>query len=164
MMIGHQIGYSVDPAGGVGHEYFGVLGPIAIMAAFVGLWWAGVSVVRRTGVPSTTIEPGFLARLVVLQSVLFAFIEVGERVVGSVPGPLWSMPVLLGLAAQPLVALIACLFLRVSGLVLVRLTSPGTDFVVAARRPRQFVPVRISARSAVVSPTRPRGPPLLVRS
>jgi hypothetical protein len=116
MMLAHQVGYMTDSTRGAGHEHFGILGPIAVLGTLVALWSAAVSVVHRaltrhTGPRMTTNGPSFF-QLTVFQSILYAAMEAAERLVGDAPGTLWSLPVVVGLAAQPLVAYFALVVLR----------------------------------------------------
>ncbi|MFT4773731.1 MAG: hypothetical protein ACI9ME_001033 [Ilumatobacter sp.] len=99
-MTAHEIGYLAETGESiVSHEYFGVLGPVVVIALCVAAWFGAVRVLRR----DTGCAPSF-ALLAGVQVGLFAAMEIGERISTGSTSSLLSSPVLLGLALQPLVA------------------------------------------------------------
>lgn len=108
-IVGHELGYLADTNPATGHDYLSLIAPLALVGVAIAVWASAVSVVRR-GVGRL---PG-VAALAGAQSLLYMGFEVGERTVGSAESPLFSLPVVLGLAAQPLVAWLAIAALGVA--------------------------------------------------
>lgn len=97
-LVGHEIGYLAAADAGAGHGHIAWLMPIALGVAIVGFWASAVSVLRRLPTP-----PPSIGALTAVQVAAYIVLEVGERAAGF-GGSLFSLPVLLGLLAQPLVA------------------------------------------------------------
>lgn len=154
-MVGHEIGYLVDPDAASGHGYLSIVAPLAIAGAVLALWLSALSVLRRVpeGAPS-------IAALTAAQSGLYIGFEVGERVIGSTDSALLSLPVALGLLAQPAVAWLAARALQfgvaaIACALIDQLVAP-----LAIRISWRDVP-RGSAPTAILLPTPARGPPLM---
>jgi hypothetical protein len=100
------------------------------------------------------------SRLVVLQLAIFALLELTER--GFEPQETFSDPaVLVGLAAQVLVALGSALLARgAQGTVQAILGGPRTRRVRAPAVLRFITPEEIPARATLLGPERRRAPPL----
>lgn len=116
-LLGHEIGYLTDRAT-LGHGYLQIAAPIALIAMVALIWRLAINIVRQTDerLPS-------IGALASTQAALYLAFEIGERLVGETGSSLWSLPVLTGLAAQPLVAWLALCLLRVSRDVLVSIIS-----------------------------------------
>lgn len=99
-MTAHKLGYLTDAGADDGaHTYFGVIGPIVVLALCLAGWFAALRIVRR----DVGRAPSF-ALLAGLQVGAYVVMEVAEQVTsGAAPGPI-SIPVLLGLTLQPVVA------------------------------------------------------------
>ena len=154
-MVGHEIGYLVDPDAASGHGYLAIVAPLAIAGAVLALWVSALSVLRRMsgGAPS-------VAALTAAQSGLYVGFEVGERVIGSTDSPLFSLPVAFGLLAQPAVAWIAVRALRfgiaaIAGTVIDQLVAPLAIPISWYDVPRG------SAPTPILQPAPARGPPLV---
>ncbi len=106
-LVGHEIGYLADPSAASGHGYLAVLAPFAIAGAVLAVWVSALSVLRRMPGRAPTV-----AAMATTQSVLYVAFEVGERLIGSTDSALFSLPVALGLLAQPVVAWLAVRALR----------------------------------------------------
>ncbi len=152
-LVAHQVGYLADGADTVSHAYFGALGPIVAFTACAAAWVSALRVLRG--------DPGRLPSLVALaglQAVMFAVLEVGERVTSGSLASLPSAPVIAGLICQPLVAWAA---LRVLGL--------GRSVLERWRRARSrlaassfldvLAPAGVVVSSPAVARLRVRGPP-----
>jgi len=127
-LVGHEVGYLADSGANTGHEYFALLAPLAIVGVVIAVWASAVSVLRRgaSRVPN-------IATLAAAQSLLYVGFEIGERTIGATDSPLFSLPVVLGLFAQPLVAWLAVSILKISAAVVARFINAGVrDMVIAA--------------------------------
>jgi hypothetical protein len=150
-----------------GHGYWDLALGTAIV---LGLWLTGAVVLRHfhpgpRAVTSTGLWPLTL-RLAGLQVVLFAALEVGERLVGAVPmsESLFHEVMSLGVAVQAVVALVIALLLRL----LVRAAEVLAEVLLGSRPPVAASPV---PRRSFHDPLRPvtvlaggtgvRGPPSL---
>lgn len=154
-LVGHELGYLADTSAGSGHGYFTLIAPLALVGVVIAAWASAVSIMRKgTGrVPS-------VGSLAAAQTILYAAFEVGERTIGAAESPLFSLPVLLGLAAQPLVAWLAVSVLR--------LTADALAAFVAATAPPAAVAVidrlqftQLWPTLAVGSSAPARAPPLM---
>ncbi len=116
-LAAHQLGYLSDTETAAMHSYLAVVGPVVLLIAFVAGWVAAVRILRRDGGRAPT-----LGRLTAAQLGLYAAMEIVERLLGDGIGSLWSVPVVCGLIAQPLVAWAALRILRISAAVLEALT------------------------------------------
>ena len=155
MLVGHQLGYLADSDARAGHVHLGLIGPVVIVAAIAAAWFAAVRVVRA--------DPGRPPRwwtLSAVQVALYAVLEVGERVILDADvGSLASLPVALGLLAQPIVAWVALEFVGAAGDLISRFVDgaepPRHDPPGPSRRPALLLlPVRSSRAH------RRRSPPL----
>jgi hypothetical protein len=99
-MTAHELGYLTDAGADDGaHTYFGLLGPIVVLTLCLAGWVAAARIVRCDAGRA----PSF-ALLAGLQVGAYLAMEVAEHITsGVVPGPV-SIPVVLGLALQPVVA------------------------------------------------------------
>lgn len=155
-LAGHQLGYLTDAESRAAHGYLAVVGPVVVLLGFVAAWIAAVRILRR----DAGVAPTFF-RLGVAQVGLYGAMEILERIGGDGYGALWSVPVLLGLLAQPVVAWVALRVLRISARVIDALASarpPSTT-----RRPLRR-PVDVAHRVARLRPAaiHPRGPPAVL--
>lgn len=155
-LVGHELGYLADANGGAGHDYFSLVGPFAIVGVIVAVWGSAVSVMRRGAGRSPSV-----AALSAAQSVLYVAFEVGERIVGGTDTSLFSLPVVLGLLAQPAVAWLAVRGLRFADAVVAAL-APGTPLVAVAPRAALAIDVRSFTAQAVARSGTARAPPLFV--
>ena len=155
-MTAHEIGYLAETGESVvSHEYFGVLGPIVILALCAAAWFGALSVLRR----DTGRTPSF-ALLAGVQVGLFAAMEIGERISIGSTSSLLSSPVLLGLALQPLVAWTALRLLSAGRRIIEAFFVPeAPDFSPAALQlPHWRVDVLVDA--VLGAQLRVRGPPM----
>ena len=155
-MTAHEIGYLAETGESVvSHEYFGVLGPIVILAVCIAAWFGAVRVLRR--------DPGRAPSLALLAGVqvgLFAAMEIGERISIGSTSSLLSSPVLLGFALQPLVAWAALRLLSAGRRIIEAFFVPeAPDFSPAALQlPHWRVDVLVDAMLG--AQLRVRGPPM----
>jgi hypothetical protein len=155
-MTAHEIGYLAETGESVvSHEYFGVLGPVVVIALCVAAWFGALSVLRR----DTGRAPS-LALLAGVQVGLFAAMEIGERIGTGSTSSLLSSPVLLGLALQPLVAWTALRLLSAGRRIIEAFFVPeAPDFSPAALQlPHWRVDVLVDA--VLGAQLRVRGPPM----
>ena len=155
-MTAHEIGYLAETGESVvSHEYFGVLGPIVVIALCAAAWFGALSVLRR----DTGRAPSF-ALLAGVQVGLFAAMEIGERISIGSTSSLLSSPVLLGLALQPLVAWAALRLLSAGRRIIEAFFVPeAPDFSPAALQlPHWRVDVLVDA--VLGAQLRVRGPPM----
>lgn len=152
-LSGHEFGYLVGSGSGTGHGYFGLVTPLAIAGVVAGMWMSAVSIMRRTGdrAPSVT-------SLAAAQSALYLGFEIGERTLGSADTEFFSLPVALGLLAQPPVAWLAVRMLRVASSVVRRLlgTAAAAPKPPTIRLPEPVAPVLATCLRSVPA----RAPPL----
>ena len=153
-LVGHEIGYLADPAAASGHDYLAVLAPFAIAGAVLAIWVSALSVLRR--IPGRAPN---VAALATTQSALYLTFEVGERLVGSTDSPLLSLPVALGLLAQPVVAWLAIRALRLGVAAIGAVVDPLIAPIVARstwqQTPHHLAPVLVLGRVPA------RAPPLV---
>jgi hypothetical protein len=155
-MSAHEIGYLAETGESVvSHEYFGVLGPVVILALCAAAWFGAVRVLRR----DTGCAPPF-ALLAGVQVGLFTAMEIGERISTGSTSSLLSSPVLLGLALQPLVAWTALRLLSAGRRIIEAFFVPeAPDFSPAALQlPHWRVDVLVDA--VLGAQLRVRGPPM----
>jgi len=153
-LVGHEVGYLADASAGNGHEYFALIAPLAIVGVVIAVWASAVSVLRR----GTARAPG-VASLALAQSVLYVGFEVGERTIGTTDSPILSLPVLLGLLAQPLVAWLAVSALRLSAAVVA--AAVGSAPPSLAARTGALVSSTTSPPTVLLGTSAPaRAPPL----
>lgn len=153
-LTAHQFAYLADAEARNAHTYFAIVGPVVLLAAFAATWSAAIRIVRRDAgrLPS-------VGALTAYQVGLYVAIEIGERMLGGEAlGSLTSMPVLLGLAAQPAVAWAALRLLGVGARLLVALVAPP---VPCERAPSVSwtVPSRLVLQTLPRATVRLRGPP-----
>lgn len=152
-LIGHEVGYLAAADAGVGHGHIAWMVPVALGVAIVGFWASALSVLRRLPTPAPSV-----ASLALVQSAIYLVLEVGERLVGFGGTSLFSVPVFLGLAAQPLVAWAAVRLLRLGNRIVAQLVeTPPSPLLPVRSEWRAFtsprlVPVRVATVPA-------RGPP-----
>lgn len=153
-LAAHQMAYLVDAEARNAHAYFVVVGPVVLLAAFAATWLAAIRIIRRDvgRLPS-------VGALTAYQVGLYVAIEIGERIVGGEAlGSLTSTPVVLGLAAQPVVAWAALRLLRVGARLIIALVAPP----VSCDRPSSLswtVSPRTVLQSFPHATIRLRGPP-----
>jgi hypothetical protein len=155
-MTAHEIGYLGETGESVvSHEYFGVLGPIVILALCAAAWFGALSVLRR----DTGRAPS-LALLAGVQVGLFAAMEIGERISIGSTSSLLSTPVLLGLVLQPLVAWAALRLLSASRRIIEAffVAEAPTISPVVLQLPHWRIDVRVDA--VLGARHRVRGPPM----
>jgi hypothetical protein len=99
-MSAHELGYLThrSPDDGA-HAYFGVLGPLALLALCVVGWIAALRIVQRDAGRAPS-----LVALTGLQVGGYLAMEIGERLFTDSAPALLSPPVLAGLALQPAIA------------------------------------------------------------
>ena len=153
-LAAHEIGYLTDGTDSVSHAYFGVLGPVVVLAACVAAWVAAVNVLRN--------DPGrlpSLRSLASLQVIAFAALEIGERIAGDSLASLVSTPVVVGLLAQPVVAGVALALLRAGRRILAafRTIPDRLPAVGLAERP---APLAVLVSNPLFTCLRLRGPPV----
>jgi len=155
-MVAHEIGYLGETDESVvSHEYFGILGPIVILALCTAAWFGAVRVLRR----DTGRAPS-LALLAGVQVGLFSAMEIGERISTGSASSLLSTPVLLGLALQPLVAWAALQLLSASRRIIEAFFVPEAPTIspVAPQLPHWRIDVLVEA--VLGARLRVRGPPM----
>ncbi len=169
VVLAHVVGYVVVyPVGGeraahlraTGHGYWPVAVAAACACGLIAILLTAAAA-RRPGWPSRSIA-GAIARLALMQMVVFTLVEVGERVTAAAsPDVLLHSPeFVVGLALQIAVAAAAVLLLRgVAGIAAASFSRP------AARR-RVRPQWRSVSTFAAPSPAfgrrrRPRAPPLV---
>ena len=153
-MVGDEIGYLADPGAASGHGYVVVVAPFAIAGAVLAVWASALSVLRR--IPGRAPN---VATLATTQSALYLTFEVGERLIGSTDSPLFSLPVALGLLAQPLVAWFAVRALRL-GIAAIAVTVTDQLTAPIAVRSTWHPNPRHVAPTLVLRLIPARGPPL----
>lgn len=154
-MTAHELGYLTDAGADDGtHMYFGVLGPIVVLAVCLAGWFAAVRIVRR----DVGRAPSF-ALLAGLQIGAYVVMEVAEQVTSGVTSGPISVPVFLGLALQPVVAWAALQILDAGHRVIRALFAD--DVPTLRNRPVDFVTVIDSVvGTQLPSRLRVRGPPV----
>jgi hypothetical protein len=154
-MTAHELGYLTDAGAADGaHTYFGVLGPIVVLALCIAAWFAAMRIVRR----DVGRAPSF-ALLAGLQVGAYVVMEVAEQVTSGVaPEPI-SIPVLLGLALQPVAAWVALQTLDAGHRIIRALFVD--DVPTLPSRPVVFAtPVASVVGTKLPSRLRVRGPPV----
>lgn len=156
-LAGHELGYLAESGdGGVSHAYLGALGPIIVLALCTAAWIGAVRVLRRdSGRP-----PSF-AMLAGVQIGVFAAMEVGERVTTGSASSLLSVPVILGLVVQPLVAWAALRLLATGRRIIEALFVRDAPSLTAATFPLQRWTVETPITAIVGNRLRVRGPPVV---
>jgi|TARA_R110002110_G_scaffold92168_3_gene240057 hypothetical protein len=155
-MTAHEIGYLGETGeSAVSHEYFGVLGPIVILALCSAAWFGAIRILQR----DTGRAPS-LALLAGVQVGLFAAMEIGERLSTGSTSSLLSTPVVLGLTLQPFVAWAALRLLSASRrLIEAFLVPEAPEFSPAALQlPHWRVDVLVE--TVLGARLRVRGPPM----
>jgi preprotein translocase subunit SecY len=154
-MTAHELGYLTNAgADDRTHMYFGVLGPVVVLALCLAGWFAAVRIVRR----DVGRAPSF-ALLAGLQIGGYVVMEVAEQVTsGGISGPI-SIPVFFGLALQPVVAWVALQILDAGHRVIRALFVD--DVLMLRNRSVVFATVIASVvGTQVPSRLRVRGPPV----
>lgn len=153
-LVGHELGYLAETGASSGHDYFALLAPLALAGAVLAVWAAAVSVLKKgaTVAPST-------ATLAAAQTVLYLGFEIGERTIGATDSALISLPVVLGLLAQPLVAWLAVHALKITSAVIAGFVRSTASTVAATLIAKvRFIP---SPPTFMVGRSAPaRAPPL----
>lgn len=153
-LVAHEIAYFVGGSGSVSHSYFGLLGPLVVVMGCVAAWIAAVSILRNDigRLPS-------LGAIAALQSVVFAGMEVAERIAGGSLASLVSAPVIIGLGLQPIVAFVATRVLAIGRRLVesFRATSPRA---VAHVLVDAAAPLAVPVSSLALVRLRLRGPPV----
>ncbi|BAN01137.1 hypothetical protein [Ilumatobacter coccineus] len=101
-LAAHELGYFIGGRSSVSHSYVEWIGPIVVLMGCLAAWLAALRILRN--------DPGRLPSvgvLIALQTVVFAAMEVAERITSDSLTSLASAPVIVGLLLQPLVALVA---------------------------------------------------------
>lgn len=153
-LVGHELGYLAESGAGTGHGYFALIAPLAIVGVVIAVWASALSVLRR----GAALAPS-VATLAAAQTLLYLAFEVGERTIGAAESSLFSVPVVLGLVAQPLVAWFAVSALRLASAVVDAFIDPALRSFAAAAVPQlHFAP---ALPTLVVGSSAPaRAPPL----
>jgi len=154
-MAAHELGYLADrdPADGA-HAYFGMLGPVVLLALCVAGWFSAVRIVRRDAgrAPSLMLLAG-------LQLGGYLTMEIGERLFTDSAPALISPPVLIGLMLQPAIAWLALRLLS-AGRRIIEALFVGTAPPLAPAAPLLPTPVVAIVGAVLPVRLRVRGPPV----
>lgn len=155
-LVGHELGYLAETGASSGHDYFTLIAPLALVGVVVAVWAAAVSVLKK----GAALAPS-AATLAAAQTVLYLAFEIGERTIGATESPLFSLPVALGLLAQPLVAWLAVHALKLTSAVVAAFVRSSPGIVGAAAHTN--VCFSLSMPTLRVGRSAPaRAPPLFV--
>jgi len=155
-MAGHELGYLTDSTDAtVSHAYFGALGPVIVLALCAAAWSSALRVLRRDAGRTPS-----LALLAGLQAALFAAMEIGERVTTDSAGSLLSVPVMLGLVVQPIVAWAALRLLATSRHIIEALFAPDAPALDPASLPASHWRIDACVDLVIGNRLRVRGPPM----
>lgn len=153
-LVGHELGYLAEAGARSGHDYFALLTPLAIVGVVIAVWASAVSVWRRGALRAPSV-----AALALVQTLLYVGFEVGERTIGTTESPLLSLPVALGLTAQPLVAWLAVHALKLTSALVAGFVRSTPSTISRAR----IAEVRFTASAPTLlvgGPASARAPPL----
>lgn len=158
LLVGHHLGYAAAGDPSRGHQHLAALGLLFAVAASAVGWVAAVRTVRRS-----PWAPPELRSLLALQVAGHVLLETAERWIGSADGAVASAPVLLGLAAQPVVALVTVRLLH-AGLAVTDRIETAPISPTPAGPGRALVPMPRGRSASLPGPVPAgRGPPVVVR-
>lgn len=155
-MAAHEVGYLGETGESVvSHEYFGVLGPIVILTLCLAAWFGAVRVLRRDSgrAPSLAVLAG-------VQISLFAAMEIGERITTGSTSSLLSIPVILGLALQPIAAWAALRLLSAGRRIIEAFFVPAAPTISPAALQLPHWRIDVLVEAVVGARLRARGPPM----
>lgn len=153
-LVGHELGYLAEAGARSGHDYFALVAPLAIVGVVVAMWASAVSVLRRGALRAPSV-----AALASAQALLYLGFEIGERTVGATESPLFSLPVILGLLAQPLVAWLAVHALKLTSALVAGFVN-ATPSTISRARNREIGFSASPPTLIIGGPASARAPPL----